>query len=260
MIPLIPKHIEQISDVLSDLANQSIQNDEVILVASGFSRGEYLHLSREAGRRKNLNVVLLRAPLGPAGRNRNLGAEVAHGDLIMFLDADDRYLPWRNERVLGAFFQNNLDALVHLADHSSEPGATLLSRIAKGPGLVGPPIVVERNEIARRTFPGGHRNRINEVLGNVPTNIKLEDKEDDSPIQHAHVTVKRSVLSLHRFHESFSPRNEDGVFLRDLLFEGRNVGVLLEYLSVFSTGTSAVHWRAKVSWLLKSLRFRVDHQ
>ena len=256
VVPLISKHISHIPDILSDLEGQTILNDEVIFVASGFSSEDFASLARRAQKSKTLSVVPLRAPLGPAGMNRNLGADVAQGDLVMFLDVDDRYFPWRNDRILRAFNERRLDALVHLAEQSSEPLSIFSKRIVEGFELGKGVNLVETEQLARDTFPDGTRNRGAELAGGAQTNLLLTGSNSNYPIHHAHSTVRRSILSKHRFHEEFFPRNEDGLFLRDLLFEGYKVAVLLEHLSIFSTSTSAVHWRAKVSWLARTLGLR----
>jgi hypothetical protein len=172
----------------------------------------------------------------------------------MFLDVDDRYLPWKNERVVEAFKEIGFDALVHLAEHSAQPTAAYQSQLGKGPDKGANLQLVQAIELAQETFPGGTRNRIAEAMGAEPTNLILPGPQSDSPIHHAHATVRRVILSTHQFHEAFFPRNEDGLFLRDLLHDGKNVVVLLEHLSIFSTETSAVHWRAKLYWLMKRLK------
>lgn len=251
VIPVISSHIEHIPDVLSDLAKQTIQTDEIVLVASGFSAKDLERLGAMLEQHKAQKIVLVKAPLGPAGKNRNLGAAEAQSDLIMFLDVDDRYLPWRNERVLAAFGDSDFDALVHLAEHSSSPSLMYSAQIRQGTHSEKQVNRVGADHLARDTFPDGLRNRSAEVAGEVPTNLVLTGSNSNSPIHHAHATVKRSILATYRFHENFHPRNEDGLLLRDMLFEGTRVEVLLEHLSIFSTETSAVHWKAKLSWLAK---------
>ena len=251
VIPVIARHIEHIPDILSDLTNQTTQNDEIVLVASGFSFKDLERLSQILDLYREQNIVLVKASLGSAGKNRNLGADVAQGDLIMFLDVDDRYFPWRNERVLRAFNEGDLDALVHLAEHSPEPRSMLSDQIGRRIDSEKKVDLVRADQLARDTFPDGSRHRDAEEAGTLPTNLVLTGSNSNSPIHHAHATVKSSILATYRFHENFHPRNEDGLFLRDLLFEGNNVAVLLEHLSVFSSETSAVHWRAKLSWFSK---------
>ena len=64
VIPVISKHIVHIPDVLADLANQTIQNDEVVIVASGFSAKDLEDLGQKLDRHEEQNVVLVQAPLG----------------------------------------------------------------------------------------------------------------------------------------------------------------------------------------------------
>jgi hypothetical protein len=60
VIPLFPKHLIHVPDVLSDLAAQSIPNDAVILVASGFNLKEYARTTRINRKYDFLNIVILR--------------------------------------------------------------------------------------------------------------------------------------------------------------------------------------------------------
>jgi len=259
VVPIISKHLKHVTNILADLSSQTILNDEVILVASGFNYFQFKRLTWLASKYKSLNIRFLKTSLGPAGRNRNVGSDHAQGDLIMFLDVDDRYFPERNRIILDTYEKEGFDALVHLAEHSSNPDCDYKSCSSTRKSSGNPVIqIISTPELFHSTFPGGYRDRIAETLGRRPTNLILKRPNDSNPIHHAHVTVKKSILKTCHFHEQFYPRNEDTLFLRDLLFDGGKVLVLLQRLSIFSTQTSAVHWRAKISWLAKTLKLNKD--
>jgi glycosyltransferase involved in cell wall biosynthesis len=163
IIPVIPKHLKYVSIALSDLSMQTALNDEVIVVASGFSPWGIRRLKKRVRPFLSLNVIVLKTALGPAGRNRNLGADCARGDLVMFLDVDDRFLPWRNERILDAFQAEKFDALVHLAEPSPQPESAYHANIGQFREDRPMGEIVSKADLFSATFPTGARNRDSEL-------------------------------------------------------------------------------------------------
>lgn len=85
-----------VGDALRSLEEQTLLPEEVLVCDDGSSddiAGAVAPFERSgalAGR-----VRLLRLPHRGAGATRNAGAKAATGDVVAFLDADDRYLPER---------------------------------------------------------------------------------------------------------------------------------------------------------------------
>jgi len=237
-----PGHLGFISECLQDIFSQTYPFSEVIIVASGFDRMQKLALSEHIGKFAKENLKVSYVHQGPAGRNRNIGATLAStsADLVFFHDADDRYSVTRNELVVSLHKKEPFDALVHFyvpAERQSMDLAWLhLNQVGNS---IDNSDVVGAKTLFLATFPEERRNRKREELGLESTTLRIDRTTLEPPIHHAHVVVSKQVLSEVVFHEKYSPRNEDSIMLRDLLFSRRNIVVLCKPLSIWVKGTSS---------------------
>ncbi len=83
-------HAPYLRECIDSVLAQDHPNIEVIVVDDG-STDASLDILRSYGER----ITLLQQRGGRQARARNLGLRVAHGELVAFLDSDDRYLPGR---------------------------------------------------------------------------------------------------------------------------------------------------------------------
>jgi glycosyltransferase involved in cell wall biosynthesis len=259
----VPFHIVFLPEILEDLRNQTRPYDEIVIVASGFSKKQLIWLRDLRNQlRINSEIKVVNAKSQSAGANRNLGVKFTTGNLLSFLDADDRYHPERNQILLKYFEDSSTDALVHASlrfNNSKRSYANLItwmeSRIpANHEPLVG------ADELFMLTFPEGIRNRSKEMLGGV-TALALPAKYQVLGVHHGHLTLRRDVFNqLQGFHHFYYPRNEDSIFLRDLLWQEYNVAFLPKPLSGYRVSSSTSNkrsWasRIKFSPLWAAFRF-----
>ncbi len=84
--------LETIDESLRSLRGQSFADFETIVVDDGSTDGTADHVAAAFP-----EVILCRQRNGGPAAARNAGAEVATGEWLAFLDADDLWLPWRLE-------------------------------------------------------------------------------------------------------------------------------------------------------------------
>jgi glycosyltransferase involved in cell wall biosynthesis len=100
-------HREFLRDCIDSVLEQDYGRFEVIVVDDGSTDGS-VELLRSYGDR----ITLLHQQRGRQARARNLGLREARGDLISFLDSDDRYLPGRISAAVQAFVADPAAAVV----------------------------------------------------------------------------------------------------------------------------------------------------
>jgi len=95
---IIPAHNEEryLPGTLDALANQTYRNFELLVIANGCTDG-----TPEIAKDRCHRLVVL--PGKGLGRARNLGADLARGDILIFLDADTVLEPDALERVATGF-------------------------------------------------------------------------------------------------------------------------------------------------------------
>jgi glycosyltransferase involved in cell wall biosynthesis len=241
VIILTQDHLVHLPKILGDLLVQTEPFAEIIIVASGLDEGARNRVTAETKKVLSVQVVTKFVDLGSAGKNRNIGLETVSpcSTLVLFHDADDRYPPHRNATIVREFIRKPFDALVHLYVLASEIDAeTALGNLSKSIS-VGAIERIETTELYESTFPGGARDRDAELLGVANSTLYPPKPQHNLPIHHAHVCIQNSSIGKLRYHERFFPRNEDSLFLRDMLFAELNVGVLLSPLSIWVQGASS---------------------
>jgi hypothetical protein len=145
-------------------------------------------------------IVLTRKEHGGEGAAKNIAARLAHGEYVVILDADDRYLPGR------------LEALAHLA--RTRPDLDLLTTDA----------YLEANgRIVRRCYAGGWT-------------FEVEDQRKailQRNFVFGHVAVRRELFLRHGgFDESIRRTADWDCWLR-MILEGARVGAVMEPLSIY---------------------------
>jgi glycosyltransferase involved in cell wall biosynthesis len=94
-------HAQYLRECIDSVLNQSYTRIEVIVVDDG-STDESLDLLRSYGDR----IRLLQQCGGRQARARNMALAAATGELVAFLDSDDRYIPERIDAAVAAFLQH----------------------------------------------------------------------------------------------------------------------------------------------------------
>jgi GT2 family glycosyltransferase len=102
---------------LSSLTEATPSFEELIVIANGDTDG-----SRRIAEESNAIVLKFPAPMGPA-RARNLGARSAHGDILIFVDADVAVSPDTMARVKSAF-SNDPELAALFGSYDDEPSAS----------------------------------------------------------------------------------------------------------------------------------------
>lgn len=132
---------------LDSVFEQTCPALEVIVVDDGSSDGTdevvAQYTGRVAARTSRTEVRYLRQVNAGPSAARNRGVELARGDWIAFLDADDWYYPWRLARhaqlieadptldfLVGSFdYRDNQGALLHASMPATALGRELLARV-----------------------------------------------------------------------------------------------------------------------------------
>lgn len=246
IVILVPKHLPYLKDVLSDVKLQSHTFEQVVVVASGFVKSDDVKNLKQSIRQSGIaNVELIQTQLASAGANRNSGARAATGEYLVFMDGDDRFTQCRNERLVTLQKEHDFDLLIHAAFNFSKPEDLAdLDQFCTS-NKVTEHRIWQTAELYSATFPNGTRDKTLE-MGGANTNIQLGQLSGKVPIHHGHVVVRKSCFESMQFHEHFFPRNEDGVFARDFLFEMLKVVVTDEILSAYRTYSSASNWRSNL--------------
>lgn len=236
VVILVPQHLRFLPRLVANLNESSPAFDELIVVASGF-RLSQRRIVQKILKTLHAEHAVIFSRLGSAGRNRNLGSKRATAELVSFLDADDIYAPDRNSVIKATYSEENWDIFLHSFvpfDEVWEIEGKLNSRSSEGA------ILVDEKDLLESTFPGGRRDRANELSGRAPTtNLVSKALHPQFPTHHAHVTASRKILETTQFHEVFGMRNEDGIFARDVLQAGGHVVVSSLVLSGYQQGARA---------------------
>lgn len=88
---------EMVFDAIASAANQNGFEVEVVVVDDGSTDG-----TADSIQKAFADVILVRQANAGPGPARNRGVSASHGDVIMFLDSDDRWLPDHVKKLMDA--------------------------------------------------------------------------------------------------------------------------------------------------------------
>lgn len=114
VIPCVPQHVPHLFNLLSHYARQTEVPQEVIISLSRIGSVPQDLINKLTDTKWPFKLVLIRnTQRTSAGKNRNLGAQAAQSDIIMFQDADDIPHPQRVEIVKYFFSKYDIYHLMH---------------------------------------------------------------------------------------------------------------------------------------------------
>ena len=108
-------------EALESVAAQTFRNFEVIVVDDGSTDGSVELLEQFIASHPDLTIRLERKENGGQSSARNLGAELAAGEWLAFLDQDDIWLPDRLQTVV-PYLNDSVDLVYTDADTINENG------------------------------------------------------------------------------------------------------------------------------------------
>ena len=127
IIPCIPRHIDSLRNVLNDLHQQTVLPQEVVVALSETIQATGIALEQELNTLTNysLNIRIIsdEDKHGPSS-NRNRASRECQGDVIAFMDADDRVHPQKVEIIKWVF--TNYDTHIFMHGYQS-PSSTYVS-------------------------------------------------------------------------------------------------------------------------------------
>jgi glycosyltransferase involved in cell wall biosynthesis len=222
VIPIVPKDHKYLARLLWEIEH-SRRIPATVILASSSETEESLHKMKMVilSLNPSFHVIIESTPgTRLAGENRNVGAKKATASYIAFCDSDDSYSWNRLYRAAQIIEKHHPDLLIHSYSFQL-PRLLLLFKLTKKK-------LADTKEIYEATFPNGLRELEIETGESGMSNLKLPPRFGEKyRIHHAHLIVKKSVPV------EFGPkvRSEDGVFCRDLVFQGFNVMYTNEKLS-----------------------------
>ena len=223
VVPCYAPHLKYLDVTFYDICNQTVLPKEVILAASEINDetknnlyDKFINLFKF----KQIDFKIVSTiNVQYAGINRNIGVKLATGDYIMFIDADDSIHPKKIE--ITKYFLQLYNPNIFLHSFVALKSLNFFKNYQINYENT---IVVDNDKIMRNTFGNPpKRNRENEFNPNSKHSIRIKcGKKSYYSITNGYATVKRSLFDT--FQYTNLPRGQDGVFVRDILW---NVGQVI---------------------------------
>ncbi len=102
---------DYLEECLDSLIAQTFSDIEMVCVNDGSTDSSREILGRRAAR--DPRIVVVDKPNGGLPSARNAGIRAARGNIVCFLDSDDRFEPWACERIVEVFESHGAEAVVY---------------------------------------------------------------------------------------------------------------------------------------------------
>lgn len=232
IIPIVSAHVRFLDQLVENLNESKHEPMELIVIGSGLSPIEVTAVKNSLSRFSRGHHEFVKAPLAPAGTNRNLGMSMARGRLLAFMDADDLFPADRLEILTTALSSSEAVAVVH--------------NYLRFRSRVLGPVRIRMGAAFRSLFR--NKEMTNQILDyrtlhkvtSAGTNIL------DFPLHHAHVLADAETARRVRFSDT-PDRNEDALFLRAILEKGFKIIYLDQKLSAYYLGSRMQKALLKIS-------------
>lgn len=226
VVPIYKPHFSLFSNIISQIINQSEKPYELIVACSDCNIDDkinYFEIHKNTIENLNIKYIISDVPYKCfVGPNRNRGSNIATGDYVTYVDADDIISPYKIEitrKILEKFKPNVfLHSFVWNKPKDYEFTNYDINNI----------IIINNDKIYNDTltkfkhkfYP---RNKYKELIGKFPTQIFIDSTSSDIyyHIVQGLACIKKDLFSKHQYTEK--PRGQDGIFLRDILCSDGNI-------------------------------------
>ena len=235
VVPLVPAHDRYLESLVEQLKSDAQIIDKIVLARSSARSSHVTLLSKIAEELSNahgMTIELLptsRAKL--AGHNRNRGWERVTSPYTAFLDADDRYAPYRLQHLLEVAEDSASDLVLHDFVVGTDDSIEFPDDSWTEKDLIG------TESLYLATFPEGRQRR---KEGSAPgdTNVAVPlGHHRPRGVHHGHIFVRTSLRRDFSFGSLYP--GEDGQFCRDVLWSKRSVTYVPARLSIYRSQLSA---------------------
>lgn len=200
-IPLIPRDIDKISNLIKSINKQTLLPDEIIISLSGYNENNDLQLENKF---KHLSIKPLKLIINNdtkyAGENRNIASSYANGNIIVFMDADDIFTYDAIEKIDYIFKKYNPLSFIHNYE-----------------------IFYNLNDIDnllnKKQTNLKHRLVFGDELYNIAENsntLFLPHFNNNDKIHHGHLTINKEILKNIKQNNNLK-RGQDSDYVRNIL-------------------------------------------
>lgn len=237
VVPLIPAHDKDFKELISYLVLHEDWIKEVVVCRSESRVRLKRVLESKFSRWANLSgltvplIFSLVSEQAYDGTNRNRGFDLATGDFIAFLDADDKYASGMFETLYKAFQFSGADALLHSYSLDESKIEANAKEVSSSLEILTLPREIESTNME---IPIRSRTNLSQPL-----------------IHHAHLSARRDALQ-ERYLDIFP--GADTEFCKRIILQGYKVVFINQRISYWNRKRS---FRYKLTRLYRKLTYKI---